>query len=596
MQDEVQPSAAAPSYQPELDGIRAIAIVAVLLFHTGAKWLSGGYLGVDVFFVVSGYLITTLLLREQMTAGTISLRAFYRRRARRLLPALVVTLFVAVNCAALFMKDVLESTVRDLPWALTGLSNWWFIFHQQSYFEAMGRPALLQHTWSLGVEAQFYFFWPIVMLMLGLTGLRRAAIACFVLSTAALFMLSSGNPSRAYFGTDAHSLGLFAGAALAAIGTQWRWKPRLADILGGLSLAGLFALFHFAGDSANWLQIALPTAAVLSVLVITAAAVSGSILGKLLSLNAVRWIGQRSYSMYLWHWPVFQATRPQIDTSLEGAANLLVRLALTTLLADLSYRYIETPARHGAFAINWKGQWVRYATVAGALLIALAQVTFVWNAYAGYTDETALQLVRDLGERAKPAMLPVARPRVAKSQQARPSLLVPDHLKDEAPATLLGDSVLLAASNAIAQHVNVVNLDAEVGRQANHIRERALAMAKEGKLSPTVILDLGNNGTVEEPTLRSILESLKACERVVVINARVPRPWQDDNNALLARVVPTYPNAVVADWFSESAGHSEYFAADGVHPHAAGAKAYASAVLSALLSIPAQTQSEEVSQ
>ena len=231
-------SSARLSYLPALDGIRAIAIVAVLLYHGGVGWLSGGFLGVDVFFALSGYLITSLLIHQHVTGGRIDLRRFYHSRARRLLPALIVMLLVVATYSTLFMADSVASTWRDLPWVMNGLSNWWFVLNQQSYFESIGRPLLLQHTWSLAVEAQFYLIWPLVLLLalaaLGTRGVGRiawvcAAVSCGIMVAFGLHldMAPSVAAGHMYFGTDTHSVGLFLGAALA---TAWRPRTRRGEL------------------------------------------------------------------------------------------------------------------------------------------------------------------------------------------------------------------------------------------------------------------------------------------------------------------------------------------------------------------------------
>jgi peptidoglycan/LPS O-acetylase OafA/YrhL len=617
------------AYQPELDGIRAIAIIAVLLFHAGITGLAGGFLGVDVFFVVSGYLITTLLIREQLSSGRIGLRAFYFRRIRRLLPALLVMLFVTVTCSALFMKDVVASTVRDLPWALAGLSNWWFIFHQQSYFEAIGRAPLLQHTWSLGVETQFYLISPVALVLLlptfGVMGVRRAAIACGAVSFAAMLAVASSAhaaASHAYFGTDTHSMGLFLGAALAAtpmpMASRFRIVGRsvepFADVFGFVAFAALLALFNLVDESTSGLyRIGLPLTSILSVVLIAVARVPGGITGKCLAVRPLRWIGQRSYGMYLWHWPVFQATRPGIDLVLPDTVVLVIRLALTAAIAELSYRYIETPIRRGAlrrvpcFCTNWNRARLRYVAVFLAVavtVIVVADTGLIWSAIAANTEaprsvstvsppETAMGMAPlDYSVNSTPSRLSDSyredfqpRPTASTQHGSQAGMHGNDALGVlQTPALVLGDSVLLGVSQCLAEQVNVVKVDAVVGRQATDIRDRIESIAESGKLQPTIIVNFGNNGTVEEHTLRTILDKLGACERIMVVNARVPRPWQDRNNALMARIVPSYTNAVLVDWHEASVGHREYFGPDGVHTGALGARAYANLVVSALRS------------
>lgn len=553
-------------YWPSLDGIRAIAIIAVLLFHGGLSWIAGGFLGVDVFFVLSGYLITKLLIEEWQSRSSISIVGFYKRRMRRLLPALMLMIMITSVCASLFMQDVAQSTVRDAPWALTGLSNWWFILHRQSYFEVMGRPAPFQHTWSLAVEFQYYWIWPLllafVLPLFGEIGICAIALACAGLSTCTLFLVTS--TSHAYFGTDTHSLGLFLGAALAA-GTSYLSSrnsspvslPALVtDTLGAMSIAGLIFLFYSVGERTDTrYRVGLCLSGLSTVILIIAATSSNRLIERFLSAKPLRWMGERSYSIYVWHWPVFQATRPGIDLSLEGTPDFLLRTVLTLGIAEASYRYIETPVRQGA----WK---LRTFLAAGVLAAAVV------GAAGLYETSTAPEPVQ---------------PMPIKTIPAKETAVLPAHDSiPDLPTLLVGDSVLLSVSPYVKRTLNVIGVDATIGRQALEVRQRIEDLEAGGQLPATVILDLGNNGVVDERTLRAILEALKTCKHVVVINARVPRPWQDANNALMARIVPTYPNAVIADWHAASEGHREYFTPDGIHAKPRGAQAYADTIVAAL--------------
>ena len=612
-------SAQAPSrgsrldYLPQLDGVRAIAIGAVLLFHGGTQWLPGGFLGVDVFFVLSGYLITSLLLDELTRSGSLSLGGFYRNRARRLLPALLVMVFVVATYAMLSMQDSVASTWRDLPWAIGGLSNWWLILHQQSYFESIGRPLLFQHTWSLAVEAQFYLIWPLALLFIvpksNRLVLRRIAFVCAGASATALLVFGSRYDSASnlalshlYFGTDTHSMGLFLGAALAAsrkpvsLGQAGVTSRRLGDLLAVLALVALAGLFHFVTEAMGREYLAgIPACAAVTVALLAAVTQAGSRVGGWLAVRPLRWIGERSYGIYLWHWPVFQATRPGLDIALVGLPDLVFRLAVTIGIAELSYRFVEMPVRRGALRRlwarmrGWKPMSLRW-TIAGALTATIAfafvETALAQRAIKAY--DTSLESItkpstRILAMTRSLDALEISATRhagsLAKTRKAAWRVAL------NTPAMLIGDSIMLGVSPLIEQRINVAKVDAVVARQAIPTLEVIEQLAQDGDLYPTMVIDLGSNGTVDESTLRAMLHVLRSRKYVVIVNANVPRPWSDENDVMMARVVPQYPNAALADWRAASTGHPEYFVDDGVHPTPLGGRIYAAVIADALISI-----------
>jgi len=354
-------------YLPGLDGLRAVAVMAVLLYHGEVAQLEGGFLGVEVFFVISGYLITALLLAERKNSGSIDLGRFWIRRARRLLPALFLLLAVTAVLAVVFLPDEVASLRGDIVSAFAYVANWNFIFTAKSYFEQTGRPSLVKHLWSLAVEEQFYLIWPVLftvgMRKLGRKGLLYAVLAGAVLSTVLMAVLfdPNGDPSRVYYGTDTRAAGLLVGVALAFVWSPWRLHRNITrsavvvlDAAGavGLVLLGLMLMntgeFESALYRGGFLRLSLVTALVIAVVVHPAAH-----LGSLLGIRPLRWIGLRSYGIYLWHWPVFQLTRPELDVSLSGFPLLALRLVLTFAIAEASFRFVEMPVRTGALGRRW---------------------------------------------------------------------------------------------------------------------------------------------------------------------------------------------------------------------------------------------------
>jgi peptidoglycan/LPS O-acetylase OafA/YrhL len=365
----------------------------VLLYHAGLAWIPGGFLGVEVFFVISGYLITALLLAEWRVRGRVDLKAFWLRRARRLLPALYLLLVVTLAYAVVFLPGEVAGLRGDALAAFGYVTNWYLVFGQESYFEAVGRPSLLKHLWSLAVEEQFYILWPLVFVVgmgVGATRLRRRRVATVALAGAgasavamAVLYVPGVDPSRVYYGTDTRATGLLFGAALAFLWSQagkyrpadnrhqrlglpsrsrfrrrWGWVvPTLLDLLGLAALGGLvwfclqlgeFQPFLYRGGFA---VVALTTAVAIMAVVHPRTRLGT---GLLLGWGPLRWIGERSYGIYLWHWPIFAITRPGLDVPLDGLPLLALRLAATILLAHLSYRYVEEPIRRGALGRAWK--------------------------------------------------------------------------------------------------------------------------------------------------------------------------------------------------------------------------------------------------
>ncbi|NWJ96670.1 MAG: acyltransferase family protein [Chloroflexi bacterium] len=389
-------------YLSGLDGLRAISVSAVLLYHADLSWVQGGFLGVEVFFVISGYLITALLLKEWNQEGRINLKAFWLRRARRLLPALYLLLVATLTYSVIFLPNEVAGLRSDALAAFSYVTNWYLVFGHKSYFETVGRPPLLQHLWSLAVEEQFYLLWP--LLFSGLMKVLRpkplffALLVGVALSVGLMVMLylPDVDPSRLYYGTDTRAAGLLLGATLAFgyLPSQppnkkgWvkgRISPRLLDLVGLVALGGLIWFFVEMSQFDPFLyQGGLTVVSLLSVAVIAVVIQPNTLLGsRLLGWGPLRWIGLRSYGIYLWHWPIFMLTRPQLDLPLDGWALLALRLGLTGVVVELSYRYIETPFRRGTFGRRWKssGRWQRRGFAAllvlfgGTLSVALWSVT-----------------------------------------------------------------------------------------------------------------------------------------------------------------------------------------------------------------------------
>jgi peptidoglycan/LPS O-acetylase OafA/YrhL len=389
--------------QPGLDGLRAVSVVAVVLYHAGFPWLHGGFLGVEVFFVVSGFLITTLLLEERETTGRVDLRDFWLRRARRLLPALALLLVVVGLWAALAgSQEQVSQLRRDLPWALGYLANWGQVVGAVPYFDA-GDPPLLRHLWSLGVEEQWYLLWPLVFLGITRPGVRRRRAVGGLLVAAgagALLMLVVQQTGPAplalgpwegvdrtnfnYLSTPTRSVGLLLGAAAAFVWRPWRLAvPTTRTARRRTERALTCALVVALGVLAWTFVVADLTAASTYPWMLTLVSIASTVAiavvvhpGAPVARTALGWrplvaVGRRSYGLYLWHWPVFVV----LDATSADIGRVALATVVSIVLSEASYRLVEQPLRHGALGRWWQqrrqGGEPRWAPVAGATALVV---------------------------------------------------------------------------------------------------------------------------------------------------------------------------------------------------------------------------------
>jgi peptidoglycan/LPS O-acetylase OafA/YrhL len=573
---------------PAIDGLRAIAVAAVVFYHLGFPWIPGGFLGVDLFFVISGYVITRLLLDSIERSGGLDLRGFYKARARRLLPPMIFMIVVTAFYVTIWAQDSVKRFLTDIPYSLTGSMNWWLVFKQQDYFEAIGRPPLLQHTWSLAVESQFYLIWPVLLLLIlkrfGKKVIPLAALVIALFSGTALFLVSlqldaSSSVSHVYFGTDTHSIGLFLGAALAVSWIPQNFKSEVSnkaqnfiDFIGVFGLVGILGSFLLIdASSPTAYKIAFPLAAIFGAAIITSIVHPASRFAPILQNRVLLWIGERSYAIYLWHWVIFQITRPRVDIDGQDWALIALRILVVLALADISLKLVELPIRSGRVEYWFKGMKYRTASVRKRQKIAVFSSITVLLVSLSVLSSVAVVSSNRTAEEFK------------ESLQSEPEFTPPvtEAVDRTEMIWLTGDSVILGIRSAIAEIRPLLVVNARVGRAAPELLEE-MTRDFEKAAGSTIVMDLGNNDLLKEETVRAIFELVKESPKVVVVNTAVPRAYRDANNELIASLATQYSNVRVVDWNAISDGHPEYFAPDGVHLVPTGVSAYVIAIDEAL--------------
>lgn len=606
------------NYIKGMDGLRALAVLMVFAYHLKMPFARGGLLGVTVFFVISGFLITRILVSELENTNTIHLKRFWIKRIRRLLPAVLTMSAALIFVSAAFNRVLFTKACQDLLSAVFCYNNWHQIFNQVSYFENAGAPSPLTHCWSLAVEAQFYLVYPLVLLLLARFKSRRKLSAGVTFGLAAISMGlmwflfdPAKDPSRVYYGTDTRAFSLLFGSFLAMIdeytGAVKRIPGVLRDIAGTASLAGLlYMMARIEGYSSFLYKGGQGLASLLTVLVITALLNENSILNKALSLQPLRWIGVLSYGIYLWHYPIILLVS-------NGKKSvwwmMVIDILLTGILSALSYYFIETPIRHEAIGRNIeimrshpesrRERRKQQRTVQRNIKVASGVLAVGIGAAlcaAFVPRETALDNIEAMEKHAEDADKLTSQKTAEQmdkkdsgtendAQDGR-SAMTDEELLASLNLLLIGDSIALDVTEYYYETFPNSISDTAIGRYTMEGIEVYDAYVQEnGWNGDGVIFALGSNGPLYEalPVMR---ERIGPDMPLFIITAKAPgTEWEASNNEEMRTFAETSENTCLIDWYQASEGHDEWFDEDDTHLLPEGAKAYRECIKEAVLGV-----------
>ena len=596
-------------YLPSIDSLRAIAVIAVIIYHIDANYLPGGFLGVDLFFVLSGYLISSLIIKEYKSTGTVNLYNFYVRRARRLLPAVYFMITVVLIIITLFNGVLLKKSYLDALFGYIYSSNWWYIFHKLDYFDSFGSQSPFKHLWSLAIEEQFYMFFPLIFLIFnrksksnnGNSKLNKnfiyVVLSLILVSLIAhILLFDINNINRIYFGTDTRAFSLLVGVVGAILYPMDRLSERttkkdnmIYSIVSLVSILVLIGIMINTSEYNTWLyRGGFLLVAIIGLIIIISSGRQYTFMSKLLSFKPLVFIGKISYSLYLWHFPILVVTTPVSEIGNPNLFYVTLRIVLIFLVATGSYMFVETPIRKLGF-VNYINllfkRIMKFKNNTKKIIfasIALVAVVFTMGVFGKSVPYLSTAFVTEMRNNKESQFISNNNENNTNNSSEHKSdnnNQEGNKSEDKKYSSLLviGDSLTVDIGEKIKEKYPGAIIDGKISRQLTAATALADQYANYNNENTAVIFQLGTNGFFTESQVEELVKKFDKAD-IYFVNVKVPRTWEKTVNKELDALKERHSDITIIDWYSVANNNQNYFEPDKVHLNSEGVETMVSLI------------------
>ena len=581
-------------YLPSVDSLRALAVLAVIIYHIDVNYLPGGFLGVDLFFVLSGYLISSLIIKEYKKTGTLNLYNFYMRRARRLLPAVYFMITVCLVFMVLFNGVLLRKRHVDAVFGYIYSSNWWYILHKLDYFDSFGAQSPFKHLWSLAIEEQFYMFFPLIFLIFNRQkkeeGQSSSLNKNFLYIVLGLILISLvthillfdiNNINRIYFGTDTRAFSLLVGVVGALVYPMDKLSSPtnakesvLYSVVSLTSISTLIAIMFYTSEYNTWLyRGGFLLVAVLGLIIIISSGKQHTFISKALSFRPIVFIGKISYSLYLWHFPIIVLTTPVSEIGNPNLFYVTLRIILTFIAATLSYLFVETPIRKLGFVnyINLLYKRIRKLrlNVKRGIVSSFAVVLIlsVMGLFGKGVPFLSTAFVKEMDANKESQFLNNDNNAENNPNQSEEKKENEENNKEEkkySTLLIIGDSLTVDIGEKVKEKYPGAIIDGKISRQLTAATTTAQNYTKYNSENTAVIFQLGTNGPFTEVQAEELIKLFDKSD-IYFVNVKVPRAWEKTVNTALNDLKEKHQTMTIVDWYTVANSQGDYFEPDRVH-------------------------------
>ena len=594
-------------YLPSIDSLRALAVLAVIIYHVDVNYLPGGFLGVDLFFVLSGYLISSLIIKEYKKTGSLNLYNFYIRRARRLLPAVYFMITVVLVVMVMFNGVLLKKSHLDAIFGYIYSSNWWYIFHKLDYFDSFGSQSPFKHLWSLAIEEQFYMIFPLLFLLVN--GKKKTKDGSYKLNRNFLYVILGvilvslivhiilfdiNNISRIYFGTDTRAFSLLVGVVGAILYPMDKLNTKITpqenlvySVVSLISIAALITIMIYTSEYNTWMyRGGFLLVAILGIIIIISSGKQHTVMAKLLSFKPVVFIGKISYSLYLWHFPVLVLTTPVSEIGKPNIFFVVLRVILTFILAIISYALVETPIRKLGFKnyvsiiykkIVKKSKKTKKIVASIATVVSILFVMGIFGKSVPYIS-TAFVKEMDSNKESQYVNKGDNNQDNKQNQENKDNKENKDKKDDKqneekkySSVIVMGDSLTVDIGEKFQELYPGAVIDGKIGRQLYVAIEEAKDYAQYNNENSAIIFQLGTNGPFTESQIEDLVKVFDKAD-IYFVNIKVPRAWEKTVNTALKEAKEKHSNITIIDWYTVANSGKDLFEPDRVHLNQTGIK------------------------